>query len=66
MMLSDCCSGAERKVDHGYKITKLSYRFTEEDPTNAVLGLAAGDLSEPAFTKWMSANAQARRTKRSR
>ena len=34
------------------------YRFTarEEDATNSVLALAAGKLTEPAFTKWISAN----------
>ena len=44
------------------------YRFTasEEDATKAVLALAAGDLTEAAFTKWMRANAHPRRGTRSR
>ena len=36
------------------------YRFTasEEDATQAVLGLAAGTLDETAFTAWLRANAK--------
>ncbi|MGH8335967.1 MAG: type II toxin-antitoxin system death-on-curing family toxin [Gammaproteobacteria bacterium] len=37
-----------------------SYRFaaTEEDATEAVMGLAAGTLDESAFTAWLRANTQ--------
>jgi death on curing protein len=36
---------------NGYRLTA-----TEEDATQAVLGLAAGTLGESAFTAWMRAN----------
>lgn len=34
------------------------YRFTatEEDATQAVLGLAAGDIDEASFTRWLRGN----------
>jgi death-on-curing protein len=39
------------------------WRFaaTEEDATQAVLGLAAGTIREAAFAKWMEANARKQR-----
>jgi death on curing protein len=34
------------------------YRFTatEEDATQAILGLASGEIDEPAFTSWLRGN----------
>ena len=38
---------------------------TEEDATNSVLALAAGDLDEAGYTEWLRANAKrSRRSKR--
>jgi death-on-curing protein len=39
------------------------YRFTatEEDATQAVLGLAAGTLDEASFTRWLRANVRSSR-----
>jgi len=44
------------------------YRFiaSEEDATQAILGLAAGTLDESGFTTWMRANAKLRRLGRKR
>jgi death-on-curing protein len=44
------------------------YKFTasEEDATEAVLGLAAGTMSEHAFTPWMGENAKPLRQTRPR
>jgi len=33
------------------------FRATEEDATQAILGLAAGEISEAAFTSWLRTNA---------
>ncbi len=44
---------------NGYQFTA-----TEEDATQAVLGLAAGRLREPEFTSWIAGNSRPTRSRR--
>lgn len=42
------------------ELNGFSFVASEEDATQAVLGLAAGTLDEAAFTAWLSANSKRR------
>lgn len=46
------------------ELNGYAFTATEEDATQAVLGLAAGTLRETEFAKWLSANCEKRRARR--
>lgn len=46
------------------ELNGFDFTASEEDATQAVLGLAAGSLREPEFTSWVTANCKPRRGRR--
>lgn len=45
------------------ELNGLNFTATEEDATQAILGLAAGKIEELAYTSWLKANVRARRSR---
>ncbi len=45
------------------ELNGLNFTATEEDATQAILGLSAGKIEELAYTSWLKANVRARRSR---